>query len=111
LAAAAALIFNSKDKLQGRWAKATLGARASFRGHMIASSEGFITATRLSLGWGMIPEAMIGDDLAAGRIVPLVPDTPLDVPLFWQVSRLPGAALPRLTKAIRQAARGVLVAA
>jgi len=77
---------------------------------MIASAEGFVTATRLSLGWGMLPEAMIGDDLAAGRIVPLVPGTPLDVPLHWQVSRLPGAALPRLTKAIRQAARGVLVA-
>jgi LysR family transcriptional regulator (chromosome initiation inhibitor) len=78
---------------------------------MIASAEGFITAARLSLGWGMLPEAMIGDDLATGRLVPLVPGTPLDVPLFWQVSRLPGAALPRLTKAIRQAAREVLVAA
>ncbi|MCA0274185.1 MAG: LysR family transcriptional regulator ArgP [Proteobacteria bacterium] len=110
LGAAPALIFNSKDKLQGRWARAALGQRVAFRGHMIASAEGFVTATRLSLGWGMLPEAMIGDDLAAGRIVPLVPGTPLDVPLHWQVSRLPGAALPRLTKAIRQAARGVLVA-
>ncbi|HQU67087.1 MAG TPA: LysR family transcriptional regulator ArgP [Albidovulum sp.] len=111
LGAAPALIFNSKDKLQGRWAKSVLGARAAFRGHVIASAEGFVTATRLSLGWGMLPEAMISDDLAAGRIVPLVPGTPLDVPLFWQVSRLPGASLPRLTKAIRQAARTVLVAA
>jgi LysR family transcriptional regulator (chromosome initiation inhibitor) len=111
LGAAPALIFNSKDKLQGRWAKSVLGGRVAFRGHMIASAEGFITAARLSLGWGMLPEAMIGDDLATGRLVPLVPGTPLDVPLFWQVSRLPGAALPRLTKAIRQAAREVLVAA
>lgn len=109
LGAAPALIFNSKDKLQGRWAKAALGQRIAFRGHMIASAEGFITAARLSLGWGMIPEAMIGDDLATGRLAALLPGTPLDVPLYWQVSRLPGAALPRLTKAIRQAARAVLV--
>lgn len=109
LGAAPALIFNSKDKLQGRWAKAAIGGRVAFRGHMIASAEGFIAAARLSLGWGMIPEAMIGEDLASGRLAPLIPGTPLDVPLHWQVSRLPGAALPRLTKAIRQAARTVLV--
>lgn len=111
LGAAPALVFNRKDKLQGRWAKAALGTRVAFRGHVIASAEGFVTATRLSLGWGMLPEAMIGDDLAAGRIAPLIPGTPLDVPLHWQVGRLPGGALPRLTKAIRQAAKTVLVPA
>jgi LysR family transcriptional regulator, chromosome initiation inhibitor len=111
LGAAPALIFNSKNKLEGRWAKAVTGKRVALRGHTIASAEGFRTAARLSLGWGMIPEAMVGDDLARRSLVALIPGTPLDVPLHWQVSRLPGAALPRLTKAIRQAARAVLVAA
>lgn len=109
LSAAPALIFNSKDRLQGRWARAALGGRVAFRGHMIASAEGFITAARLSLGWGMLPEPMIGDDLASGRLVALVPGTPLDVPLYWQVSRLPGGTLPRLTRAIRRAAKATLL--
>ncbi len=106
---APALIFNSKDKLQAQWARRAAGERIALKGHMIASAEGFIAAARLSMGWGTIPEALIRGDLASGRLVPLLPDAELDVPLYWQASRLPGEALPRLTRAIRNAARGVLV--
>jgi LysR family transcriptional regulator (chromosome initiation inhibitor) len=108
---APALIFNSKDKLQSLWARQVTGERIALRGHMIASAEGFSAAAQLSMGWGMMPEAMIRDDLALGRLVPLLPGATLDVPLFWQVSRLPGQTLPRLTKSIRKAAREILVAA
>lgn len=110
LAAAPTLIFNAKDRLQSRWARRQAGAPVALRGHMIASAEGFVAAARLSMGWGMIPEALIRGDLATGGLVPLVPGAALDVPLFWQVSRLPGAALPQLTRAVRQAARAVLAA-
>lgn len=109
LSAAPALIFNSKDRLQSIWARQAAGAAVALTGHLIASAEGFIAAARLGMGWGMLPEAMIGDDLAAGRLAPLVVGAPLDVPLFWQVSRLPGQALPRLTQAMRRAARTVLL--
>ncbi len=109
LAAAPALIFNAKDRLQSLWARQVTGDRIALRGHLIASAEGFVAAARLGMGWGMMPEAMIRDDLAAGRLRPLIAGAELDVPLFWQVGRLPGEALPRLTRAIRKAARTVLV--
>lgn len=109
LAAAPALIFNSKDRLQALWVRQVTGAAVPLSGHMIASAEGFVTAARLGMGWGMLPEALIGDDRAAGRLAPLRPGTPLDVALYWQASRLPGGALPRLTQAMRRAARGVLL--
>ncbi|MEZ5796008.1 MAG: LysR family transcriptional regulator ArgP [Defluviimonas denitrificans] len=109
LAAAPALIFNAKDGLQGEWARRAVGGPVPLAGHMIASAEGFVAAARLSMGWGMIPKALAADDLLSGRLVPLLPDAPLDVALYWQVGRLPGATLPRLTRAIRAAARDVLI--
>ncbi len=109
LSEAPALIFNSKDRLQSLWARQATGERIALKGHVIASAEGFIAAARLSMGWGMIPEAMIRADIAAGRLVQLRSDAELDVPLFWQVSRMPGGAMPRLTTAIRRAAQTVLI--
>jgi LysR family transcriptional regulator, chromosome initiation inhibitor len=104
-----ALIFNSKDKLQSLWARQATGERVALRGHMIASAEGFIAAALLSMGWGMLPETMARAYLAEGRLVTLLPDQSLDVPLYWQASRLPGGAFRHLTAAIRRAARTVLV--
>ena len=47
--------------------------------------------------------------LATGSLVELVPDTPLDVPLYWQFTRLAAPALAPVTEAIRRAARASLV--
>lgn len=109
LAGAPSLRFNRKDGLQDRWAMARTGARLALRFHHIPSSQGFAEATRQGLGWGMNPEAMIAGDIAAGRVVDLAPDLPLDVPLYWQVTRTAAGPLASLTAAMRQAARGALL--
>lgn len=36
----------------------------------------------------MNPVQLVGDHLQSGKLVELIPDTPLDIPLFWQVNRL-----------------------
>lgn len=56
----------------------------------------------------MNPEALVSEHLAAGRLVPVLPGTPLDVPLTWQVGRLTANALAPLTRAVRTAARAAL---
>ena len=58
--------------------------------------------------WGMNPDVLIGDDLAAGRLVPLIPGTALDIALHWQVARITATALKPLTRAIRDAAAKAL---
>jgi LysR family transcriptional regulator, chromosome initiation inhibitor len=52
----------------------------------------------------------VAQHLAAGRLVDLSPQEPLDVALYWQFSRLTAPATAPLTKAIREAAARVLVA-
>lgn len=110
LAEAPALIFNPKDRLQHAWIAARTGCLAiAFPFHHIASPEGFVTACLLGIGWSMNAEPLVAAHLREGRLVELVPDTALDVALYWQVSRLAAPALTPLTRAVRAAAREGLV--
>ncbi|RUS63145.1 LysR family transcriptional regulator ArgP [Pseudorhodobacter sp. E13] len=113
LAQAPALTFSDKDRLQRDWVARHLGekppARFAFPTHRIASSQGFVEAALLGLGWGMNPEPLIAGHIAAGRLAELAPETPLDVPLYWQFTRLTAAAIAPLTEAITRSARDHLL--
>lgn len=109
LAQAPALTFSDKDRLQGAWLAERFGPPFPFPTHRIASSQGFVDAALAGLGWGMNPEPLIAGHLASGALVEVVSDTPLDVPLHWQFTRLSARTLAPVTAAIRRAAAGVLV--
>jgi LysR family transcriptional regulator (chromosome initiation inhibitor) len=109
LAAAPALRFNRKDRLQADWAALAAGRPVDLPTHQIASSHDFVRAALLGLGWCLNPEPLVQDDLAAGRLVALRPDLPLDVGLTWQVARATAGPLQPLTRAVRTTARGVLL--
>ena len=109
LTKAPALTFSDKDSLQAQWVERMgLGFRATFPSHRLASTHGFVDACLHGLGWGLNPEPLIGDHLAAGRLVEVVPETALDVGLHWQFARLTAAAIAPLTWAMRTAAAKVL---
>lgn len=105
LALAPMLQFDSRDQLQHRWITHANGAALTPPCHRLPSSEGFATAARLGLGWGMNPEPLVAQDLADGTLRALIPDTPLDTPLYWQSSRLMSTALRPVTRALRRAGR------
>ena len=112
LAAAPTLTFSVKDRLQEIWVERQIGVRSkrtAFPSHRLASSQAFVDGCRAGLGWGMNPEALVARYLASGQLVEMVPDTPLDVALHWQFSRLTAPALAPLTREIRAAAARVLV--
>jgi len=105
---APALTFSDKDRLQTAWLARTCGQRFPFPTHRMASSQAFVDAAIAGLGWGMNPEPLIARHLASGALQEIAPGTPLDVPLYWQFTRLTAAALAPLTRAIRAAAAGTL---
>ena len=71
--------------------------------------EGALDASLSGLGWCMNPAMLIGNHLASGRLVELLPGTPLDVPLFWQINRLAADRLADLTRAVVDTAKLHLV--
>ena len=108
LAKAPAIQFNLKDRLQDQWASMICGGQMALRTHRIASSEGFVAAALLGIGWGMNPEALVRGHLASGALVALGP-APIDVPLHWQSQCRLKAQLDPLGRAIKAAARTVLL--
>lgn len=107
LAAAPALTFNQKDRLQADWARQVAGRPVALPTHLIASSQAFVDAALLGLGWGMNPEPLVAGEIAAGRLVALSDET-LDTDLHWQVARLAARPLAALTAAVRRAAADAL---
>lgn len=110
LTRAPALTFSDKDRLQSDWLATHLGPGIAYPTHRLASSQGFVDAALAGLGWGMNPAPLVSGHLTAGRLVELIPGTPLDIALHWQFARRTAPALEPLTRALRTAAKRVLLA-
>ena len=103
-----ALVFGPDDFLQHRYL-AQLGVDGVFEHHLCPSSEGFIRLTEAGLGWGLMPELQVREQLASGALVELLPDKPIDVPLYWHHWRNGGQLLGQLTEHLSRSAARWLV--
>ncbi|HEY9066242.1 MAG TPA: LysR substrate-binding domain-containing protein, partial [Burkholderiaceae bacterium] len=101
---APSLRFDRSDRLQDQWVRRLVRRDVALPVHRMPSSQAFVDAALAGIGWGMNPVALVGGHLKAKRLVELVPDRPLDVPLYWQVARLPLPVLDALTRCVVRAA-------
>lgn len=105
LGQAPCLVYGPKDALQARYlALCTEGPLAPPQ-HQVPSTQGFLQAALLGLGWGMNPDDMVAGPLARGELVELVPGRALEVALHWQHWRLDSPVMAALTAEVRRAAR------
>ncbi|WP_424215247.1 LysR family transcriptional regulator ArgP [Streptomyces sp. BI20] len=102
LRTAPVIVFDERDDLQDAWARSRTpdGRGASELRHHVPSSQGFRDSVAAGLGWGMVPEEQAAPLFAAGRLVDLAPQDPLDVPLYWQQWRLDSPALSAVAEAV-----------
>lgn len=109
LSEAPALTFNQKDRLQSQWITQVVGRAVVYPTHWLPSTQSFIEAGLTGMGWGMNPEQLVNEHLQSGRLVELIPDTSLDIPLYWQMNRLAADQLAVLTRDIVETAKVMLV--
>ena len=95
--------FGLKDDLHQNYLR-LIGARREPPTHYIPSNPEFFAAVKLGLGWGILPETQVADDVEAGRLVLLDRDRTLSVPLFWQRWRLESTTLDHVSEIVRTAA-------
>ncbi|MER7572450.1 LysR family transcriptional regulator ArgP [Streptomyces sp. NPDC126514] len=100
--------FDRSDELQDTFLRRLRRDGAGAVRHRIPTSEGFLAAVEAGLGWGMVPEIQADPRLRDGRLVPLAPERPLDVPLYWQQWKLDSPALATLADAVATTAAEVL---
>ncbi len=110
LALAPSLVFNNKDELQARWVRRLCHRHVDLPRHTLPSSQAFVTAALAGMGWGLHPQALIAPLLANGTLAELVPGTPLDLPLYWQETRVASVLLDGLSRGVLQAAQAQLQA-
>ena len=107
-AAMPVLKFNTKDNLQQQLLSGK-PLRQPPPTHTVPSSQGFLAAVKAGLGWGMIPELQLTDELESGALVRLEDAEHQDVALYWQAWTLDSDRLNRMTAAVRTAAKGRLL--
>ncbi|WUR15290.1 LysR family transcriptional regulator ArgP [[Empedobacter] haloabium] len=106
------MFFDRKDKLQSDFIEHRLGLLpGAYPVHYVPSSDPFVRAIRLGMGYGMLPSQQYGDGLETGELVDLCPGEYMDVPLYWHAWRVQSPKLERLGQRIVDAARGELLQA
>lgn len=109
LALAPSLVFNNKDELQSRWVRRLCRRHVELPRHTLPSSQAFVSAALAGMGWGLHPQLLIHHHLKDGTLVELLPNTPLDVPLYWQQARASSSLLDGLTREVLAAAGSALL--
>ena len=105
LATAPVLVYDRKDDLQDRWLRRFGRSPVQAPRHYVPAAQEFGDAIRWGMGWGMMPEIEIGEDLRTGTLEVLAPRTHVDVALYWQQWRRGSAALGHVADAVQAAAR------
>ncbi len=101
----AAICYDPDDEIIDRFV-ATEGLPSPERRHLIPSSQGYVSALLVGLGWGLAPRPQIADRLVEGSLV-RVHRHDLTEALSWQCWSLHSRRLDRLTAAVESAAVGL----
>jgi LysR family transcriptional regulator, chromosome initiation inhibitor len=107
LTSAPSLSWNRDDALQDSLLRRAFRRNIQRPVHYVPTAEGFASAVRAGLGWGMFPESLAETGEADGSFV-RISDVGLDVPLFWQCWKLDSPLVNTITEAVRSAAQPVL---
>ncbi|MFZ6745901.1 LysR family transcriptional regulator ArgP [Undibacterium sp. JH2W] len=102
------LTFNRKDKLQAQILLEHFGLpEHAYPTHHVPATTPYNRAILLGLGWGVIPDLML-DHLEKDKLLMIMPDHPVDVPLYWHHWKVQTPRLARLTNTLVKQARASL---
>ena len=103
------LSFNRKDDMQAEFIARSFGLKRVALQHLfVPSSEGQVRAVLAGWGVGVVPELLVREALAEGRLVNLAPGHALPIALYWHCWNLESAVLDALTAALRATAARAL---
>ena len=100
--------YDRKDTLQARFARRLARRTVDPPRHFVPASADFAAATRLGLGWAMLPAAHSAGPTRVGELVDLAPGHHLDVPLHWQQWNLRSSLIDAVASEVTAAAAHAL---
>ncbi|GAA1923577.1 LysR family transcriptional regulator ArgP [Nocardioides hwasunensis] len=105
LAEAPVVAFDRDDSLQHDFVRRVTRRHLAPPVTYVPSVREFDRAVRVGLGWGLLIESDVTEEIDRGDLVELVPGRRPEVPLFWQHWRLGSSLVTDLTDAVVDAAR------
>lgn len=85
------IVFNRKDDMQAQWVSRAFGVREPrLKERFVPSSEAGAHAATMGWGVAVLPELLARPHVAAGALVPLLPEVTMDVALYWHQWKLGG---------------------
>ena len=106
LRAAPALIFNEKDQMHTHAIQQRFGLNSTqYPHHCIPSSNGFVDAMMMGLGYGWLPNYQAEMPLNNGTLVEIAPELQIELPLYWHHWRRQSIQLESLTKVLIEQAQ------
>jgi LysR family transcriptional regulator (chromosome initiation inhibitor) len=104
------MVFDRRDTLQAAFLLQHFGLpEGAYPFHYVPSSDPYVQAIRLGLGYGMLALEQCAPMLASGELVDVTPGLAVDVPLYWHAWRIQPPRLERLGEALVKAARQALL--
>ncbi len=101
--------FNRKDDMQSEFVSRAFGLKCvALHQVFVPSSEAQVRAVLAGWGVSVLPELLVRDALAAGRLVNLAAGQKLPVQLYWHCWNLASDVLESLTRALTDTASQVL---
>ena len=104
LGEAPVVVFDRKDQLQHRYLRERGAGASRPPSSYVPASADFLTAVRLGLGWGMVPELQ-RHGTEPGALVEIDRAGAIDVVLHWQQWKLRSRPLDLVAGALQAAAR------
>ena len=109
LRSAPAIIFNDKDHVHFDKLEQMYGlTKRVYPCYLIPSSESFVAAIKLSLGYGFIPEFQLRTINPKEDLIELLPEAKIEIPLYWHHWRQQSKPLNILTDHIVDNAKLIL---
>ena len=101
--------FNRKDDMAVEFVARACGLkRVSLHQLFVPSTEGQLRAVEAGWAVAILPEILVRDALAEGRLVDLAPGQTLSIALYWHCWNLESAVLETLTQALINGAAAAL---
>lgn len=104
------MVFDHKDQLQTNFLLQHFGLQpGDYPFHFVPSSDPYVQAILLGLGYGMLPQEQCAALLDSGDLVDVTPGLFVDVPLYWHAWQIQPVRLERMGTQLIAAARKVLL--
>ena len=110
LLAIPAVIFNRKDGLQDAFLEQHFQLDApQYPRHFVPAVDAFESALEHGMGWGMVPDPFLVERPGHLELHEILPGSAVDVALYWHHWEREPLSAQRLTQAVKQSAKKVLL--